>query len=223
MLRIFIGYDPREAAAYHVCVNSIIRHSSVPVSVTPLHLGNLRGVYEEVKTDASNAFGYSRFLVPYLCEFQGQALFVDGDMVFRDDPAKLFEYLTIDCDVAVVKHDYKTKHPVKYFGASNRDYPRKNWSSVVLWNCAKISHRVLTPDYIASKTGEHLHRFAWLEDSRIGEIPLTWNWLCDEYEHNEDAKLYHWTLGVPGITQFEDADHCAAWHDEFDLTMQCEP
>ena len=216
-LRIFIGYDPREAVAYHVCVNSIIRHASVPVSITPLALNTLP-FYNEKHTDASNAFGYSRFLVPYLCGFQGQALFIDGDMVFTDDVAKLFAYLKNDCDVAVCKHDYKTKHKVKYWNQPNRDYERKQWSSVVLWNCGNYPNRVLTPEFVADKTGEFLHRFKWIDDARIGSIPLEWNWLCDEQPHNETAKLYHWTLGIPAISAYEDADHCQIWFDEMHRT-----
>jgi lipopolysaccharide biosynthesis glycosyltransferase len=91
-LRIFIGYDPREAVAFHVCVNSIIRHASLPVSIVPLALNTIAPCYEELHKDGSNQFIYSRFLVPYLCNFRGQALFVDGDMIFQDDVAKLFGF-----------------------------------------------------------------------------------------------------------------------------------
>ena len=217
-LRIFVGYDPREAVAYHVCCNSIIRHASVPVSITPLHLGNLAGIYKETHA-GTNAFIHSRFLVPYLCGFNGPALFVDGDMIFKADVAKLFALLRNDCDVAVVKHDYKTKHLVKYFGQPNSDYPRKNWSSVVLWNCANYPNRVLTPQYIAEKSSEHMHRFAWLDDSRIQALPVEWNWLVDEQPHNDDAKLLHFTIAIPAVTAYEDCDHSVEWWDELHRTV----
>jgi len=217
-LRVFVGFDPREAVAFHVCVHSIIRHASVPVSITPLALNTLAGFYEETH-EGTNAFVHSRFLVPYLCGYKGQALFIDGDMVLMDDVAKLFQYLPNDCDVAVCKHDYKTKHPVKYWGQPNKDYPKKQWSSVVLWNCSYPANEALTPDYVAKASSQHLHRFEWIKDERrIGSIPLEWNWLCDEQPHNETAKLYHWTLGIPAISAYEDADHCQIWFDELHRT-----
>jgi lipopolysaccharide biosynthesis glycosyltransferase len=130
---IFIGYDPREAIAYHVCANSIIRNSSVPVSIIPLALNNFKD-YTETHTDGSNQFIYSRFLVPYLMDFQGQAIFMDGDMIVRGDIAELWALRDLGKDVQVVKHDYKTRMTEKYLGAKNENYPRKIWSSVILWN-----------------------------------------------------------------------------------------
>lgn len=217
-LKIFIGYDKREAVAYHVCANSIIRHASVPVSITPLSLNTLP-FYKERHTDGSNAFIYSRFLVPYLCGFKGQALFLDGDMIVKEDVAKLFALLRNDADVAVVKHDYQTKHPVKYFGQKNEDFPRKNWSSVMLFNCANYPNRVLTPEYVAEKSGSFLHRLSWLDDSRIQGIPLCWNWLSDEYAHNDDANIVHFTLGIPAIPDYEDCDHSIEWFEELHKTV----
>ena len=212
-LRIFVGFDSREAVAFHVCVNSLIRHASRPLSITPLALNTLP--YWESHKDGSNAFIYSRFLVPYLCGWTGWALYLDGDMVVKDDVVKLFERTDPYCDVMVAKHDYKTKHPVKYMGAKNDDYPRKNWSSVILWNCGNYPNRVLTPEYIQAQTGDTLHRFKWLDDKRIGSLPLEWNWLVGEYEHNEQAKLLHYTVGIPAFREYHDCDHAKDWHSEF--------
>ena len=128
---IFIGYDPREAIAYHTCANSIIRHASKPVSIIPLAL-NLFDDYKETHTDGSNHFIYSRFLVPHLMDYIGWAIFMDGDMIVRDDIVKLWELREADKDVMVVKHNYETKMTTKYLGAKNENYPRKNWSSVIL-------------------------------------------------------------------------------------------
>ena len=219
-LRIFVGYDPREAVAFHVCVNSIIRHASVPVSITPLALDTLAGCYSEQHTDASNTFVYSRFLVPYLCGFKGQALFLDGDMIVKDDVAKLFGMIRNEADVAVVKHDYATKFPVKYLGAKNEDYPRKNWSSVVLWNCANFPNRVLTPEFVSGQTGAFLHRFQWLEDWRIQGLPAEWNWLVSEQPHNDDAKLLHFTVATPCFDDYSACDHAEEWHNEFVLSTE---
>jgi lipopolysaccharide biosynthesis glycosyltransferase len=217
---VFVGYDPREAIAYHVCANSIIRHASKPVAIIPLAL-NLFQDYTETHTDGSNQFIYSRFLVPHLMSFTGWAIFVDGDMIVRDDIVKLWELREQDKDVMVVKHDYKTKMAEKYLGAKNENYPRKNWSSVMLWNCANHPNRRLTPEFIEQSTGAELHRFSWIADERIGELPKEWNWLPDEYGENPDAKLLHYTLGTPCFHEFANANQSSYWHQEKLLTEYC--
>jgi lipopolysaccharide biosynthesis glycosyltransferase len=217
---VFVGYDPREAIAYHVCANSIIRHASKPVAIIPLAL-NLFQDYTETHTDGSNQFIYSRFLVPHLMSFTGWAIFVDGDMIVRDDIVKLWELREQDKDVMVVKHDYKTKMAEKYLGAKNENYPRKNWSSVMLWNCANHPNRRLTPEFIEQSTGAELHRFSWIADERIGELPKEWNWLPDEYGENLDAKLLHYTLGTPCFHEFANANQSSYWHQEKLLTEYC--
>ena len=194
--RIFIGYDPREAAAFHVCAQSIIEHSSMPVAIHPLAL-NLLKDYEEGHTDGSNAFIYSRFLVPHLCGFSGHALFLDGDMLVRGDISDLWNLRRLDRGVQVVKHDYKTKYPTKYLGSVNEDYPRKNWSSVVLWNCAYFPNHGLRPEFVMKATGDYLHRFAWLKDEQIGDLPAGWNHLCMESDPDPVAAIYHYTVGTP--------------------------
>ena len=222
MIPIFIGYDPREAIAFHTCANSIIRQASKPVSIIPLAL-NLFEDYTETHTDGSNQFIYSRFLVPHLMHFQGHAIFIDGDMIVRGDIVELWEMRRPDLDVQVVKHDYKTKMTEKYLGAKNENYPRKNWSSVILWNCASFPNRRLTPEFIQRSTGAELHRFTWLEDSRIGELPKEWNWLDVEYDYNPDAKLVHYTLGTPCFHEFANqGDFADEWHRERIFTEYCQ-
>jgi lipopolysaccharide biosynthesis glycosyltransferase len=216
-LDVFIGYDPREAVAYHVCANSIIRNSSVPVNIHPIALSNMRD-YQEEHTDASNQFIYSRFLVPHLMDHKGVALFVDGDMIVRDgvDIAELFALADLTKAVQVVKHDYQTKAKTKYLGAPNESYPRKQWSAVTLWNCGSAIHNKLTPEFVQKATGAELHRFTWVPDDRIGELPIEWNWLVDEFGENPDAKLLHWTLGTPCFNEREyaTAPMSAEWHRE---------
>jgi len=218
---IFIGYDPREAIAYHTCVNSIIRHATKPVSIIPVAL-NLFADYKEIHADGSNHFIYTRFLVPHLMGFSGWALFIDGDMIVRDDITKLWELQNPYMDVMVVQHDYKTKMPVKYLGSKNEDYPRKNWSSVILWNCSSFPNRHLTPEFVQKSTGADLHRFTWLDDSRIGSLPPEWNWLPDEYGANQEAKLLHYTLGTPCFHEFADTPQGNEWHKERLLTEYCQ-
>lgn len=217
---IFIGYDPREAIAFHVCVNSIIRQASRPVAVIPLAL-NLFKDYTETHTDGSNHFIYSRFLVPHLMGYSGHAIFIDGDMIVRGDIVELWEQRSAHHDVQVVKHDYKTRMTEKYLGAKNEDYPRKNWSSVILWNCSSYPNRRLTPEFVEKATGAQLHRFSWIDDNRIGELPPEWNWLPDEYGENFDAKLLHYTLGTPCFHEFATTPQGNEWHRERILTEYC--
>jgi lipopolysaccharide biosynthesis glycosyltransferase len=213
MIPIFIGYDNREAVAYHVCSNSIIRHSTEMVSLNPLSLNLLKG-YEEQHTDGSNHFIYSRFLIPHLMNYQGWAIFIDGDMILRDDISKLWNMRDESKAVMVVKHDYKTRMTEKYLGAKNENYPRKNWSSVILWNCGHEANRTVTPDFVQSATGAQVHRFTWLDDELIGELPIEWNWLPDEFGPNQDAKLLHYTLGTPCFHDFADTPMSEEWHRE---------
>jgi lipopolysaccharide biosynthesis glycosyltransferase len=221
IIPIFIGYDPREAIAYHTCVNSIIRNASRPVSIVPVAL-NLFKDYDETHTDGSNHFIYTRFLVPYLMGFTGSAIFIDGDMIVRGDIAELWDMRNPYMDVQVVKHNYKTRMPTKYLGAKNEDYPRKNWSSVILWNCNSFPNRKLTPEYVQKATGAELHRFSWIDDSRIGELPIEWNWLPDEFGPNANAKLLHYTLGTPCFNEFANTPQNEAWHREHELTLHCQ-
>lgn len=221
MIPIFIGYDPRESIVFHVCANSIIRHASQPVQIIPVAL-NLFKDYTETHKDGSNHFIYTRFLVPYLMDWTGHAIFIDGDMIVRDDITKLWAMKDPSKDVQVVKHDYKTRMPIKYMGSKNEDYPRKNWSSVIIWNCNSFPNRRLTPDYVMNATGKHLHRFEWIDDSRIGELPIEWNWLPDEFGPNENAKLLHYTLGAPCFNEFKDTPMAEEWHIEHSLTTHCQ-
>jgi lipopolysaccharide biosynthesis glycosyltransferase len=220
MINIFIGYDHREAIAYHVCANSIIRHSSKPVSLTPLALKNMQD-YEEKHTDGSNQFIYSRFLVPHLMEYKGWAIFMDGDMLLRDDINKLWALRDDSKAVMVIKHDYKTKMTEKYLGAKNENYPRKNWSSVILWNCGHPANAVVTPEFIQTATGAQVHRFTWLDDNLIGELPIEWNWLPDEFGANQEAKLLHYTLGTPSFHDFATTPMGDEWHRERIYTDYC--
>lgn len=221
MIPIYIGYDPREPVAFHACVSSIIRHTSEPVSITPLYLPMLKG-YTESHTDGSNQFIYSRFLVPRMQDFSGHAIYLDGDMIVNGDIAELWEMRDPYMGVQVVKHDYQTKQTRKYLGNTNENYPRKNWSSVILWNCSFFPNRKLTPEYVQEATGAHLHRFEWLDNDRIGELPKVWNWLVGEYPETDNAKLLHYTLGTPCFSEYEACDNSKEWRQERQILTSCE-
>ena len=214
MIRIFVGYDPKEAIAYHNFCESVIKHCSEPVSFTPLALNTLQD-YKENHKDGSNEFIYSRFLVPHLCGYKGKALFVDGDMLCKADISELFRPM-FDA-VKVVKHNYKTKYPIKYLGNINEDYPRKNWSSVMLFNCSHKDCSKLTPEYVAKASGKELHRFEWTDS--VGDLPIEWNWLANEYDYNPDAKLIHYTIGTPCFKGYHDMDYGKEWMTTFTHTI----
>lgn len=211
MIKLMIGFDQTEAIAFHVFCQSILEKSSSPVQFTPLSLVNLKN-YRESHEDASNQFIYSRFLTPYLSDYSGWAIFADGDMVCNSDISELWALRDSSKAVQVVKHDYRTKQTVKYLGNKNEDYPRKNWSSLILWNCGHPANKVLTPDFVSEKPGSYLHRFSWLSDDLIGELPKEWNWLAIEYPENPAAKIIHYTLGTPCFKEYSNTSMASLWH-----------
>ena len=211
-IKIVVGFDQREAIAYHTFSQSVLEKSSLPVLFLPLSMNTLRG-YKETHNDKSNDFVYSRFLTPYLHNFEGWAIFADGDMVCQSDIKELWDLRDETKALQVVMHDYKTKFNQKYLGNTNENYPRKNWSSLILWNCSHPKHKVLTPDFISSQTGKYLHRFSWLDDEDIGELPIDWNWLAIEYPDNPKAKIIHYTLGTPCFKDYRNTEMAVTWHE----------
>lgn len=193
MIDVFIGFDPREAIAYHVCCQSILEHTKEDIAFHPV-----RGE----RRDGSNDFTYGRFEIPHRMSFRGRAIWLDGDMIVRSDIAELAAMDLSYVGARVVQHDYKTKFPVKYLGAKNEDYPRKNWSSVILWNCGFFPNRRLTPDFVSRSSGSFLHRFSWLSDQQIGALPSQWNRLVLEQDIKPDDKVLHYTIGTPCFPEY---------------------
>lgn len=219
LINIFVGFDQKESIAYHAFVQSLIDSSSIPLSITPLAENNLN-IYNEKHLDGTNKFTYSRFLVPYLMNFKGWAIYFDGDMVCLSDIKDLIKNFDTNKAVSVIKHDYKTKNSVKYFGQKNEDYPRKNWSSVIIWNCEHPKNKILTPDFIESMNGAFLHRFKWLDNVEIGELDKKWNWLAVEYPEIKDANLIHYTLGTPCFEEYKNTSMANYWKKAFNRLME---
>jgi len=211
-INVVVGFDQREAVAYHTFCQSVLERSTLPVQFLPL-AENTLSFYKETHTDGSNRFIYSRFLTPFLMDYQGWALFADGDMICRADIAELWRLRDPSKAVQVVQHDYQTKAQRKYLGNKNENYPRKNWSSVILWNCAHPAHQRLTPEFVMGQTGAFLHRFSWLKDEDIGALAPEWNWLALEYPENPRAHLIHYTLGTPCFKDYADTDMAPLWHE----------
>ena len=215
MLRIFIGYDPRESVAFHVLSHSLLRRSSVPLSVSPLVRGQLQSVYKRARGPTeSTEFSMTRFLVPYLSHYTGWSLYMDCDMLCRTDIAALAAEIERQPDKAVLvcKHDYVPKSERKFFDQVQTKYARKNWSSLMLFNNELC--RALTPDYVSTASGLELHRFAWTGDRLIGGLEREWNWLVGEYPHNAGARIVHFTLGGPYFPEYRACDYADEWFAE---------
>jgi len=225
MIKVFIGYDPRETVAYNVLCHSINVRASEPVSITPLKLDQLHGLmWRDRHNLQSSDFSFSRFLVPHLAEHQGWALFMDCDMLVLDDLANLWSLRDDKYAVQVVKHDHNPSEETKFLNEPQTKYEKKNWSSVMLLNCAKCS--ALTPDYVNTASGLELHRFHWLEgEELIGEIPHRWNHLVDydpELPQSEISNL-HYTTGGPYFDDFADCGYADLWNRERDRMLFAGP
>lgn len=221
MIRIFIGYDPREAAAFNVLSHSIHVRASEPVLIAPLMLSQLKKqLWRERHPLQSTDFSFSRFLVPLLSGFEGWSLFCDSDMLMIDDIANLWSLRDDRFAVQVVKHDHKPADTVKFLDQPQRPYEKKNWSSVILFNNARC--QALTADYVNTATGLELHQFKWLgDDSLIGELPHRWNHLVD-YDPAlppEQVSLLHYTEGGPYFEAYRNCGYAGLWFAERDRML----
>ena len=215
-IRLYVGYDAREAIGFHTFVESVVRYASVPVSIVPIGGSLFKEFDFKRREDESTDFARIRFLIPWLEKWVGWAIFVDGsDMLMRADIAELWALRNQYLSVQVVQHDYQTKHPRKFVGTAmecdNRDYPRKNWSSVQLINCSHYDWRGMTPERVGQISGEDLHGFRFLRPERIGALPSAWNWLVDEYGENREAKVLHYTAGIPAFPHYANAPMADEW------------
>ncbi len=225
-LRIFIGYDLRETVAYHVLAHSIIRRASRPVAIIPVARQHLGLIHDRLRGPLdSTDFSITRFLVPYLSGYEGVSIFMDCDMLCRVDITDLPEQAagivpgmwhllsSPSESVWVVQHDYTPKDTTKFMGQPQTAYPRKNWSSMIVFD--NVYCTTLTPDYVNTASGLDLHRFAWLQDDQIGSLSRDWNHLVGEYEPNANAKIIHWTNGGPWFKQTVDAEYADEWFAEY--------
>lgn len=204
MINLFCGFDRREEIGFHVFVHSVLKNSTAPVSIIPLSSMGL--------PQGSNAFTQSRFLVPALMGFAGHAIFADAsDMLALGDISELDAMFDPQFAIQVVKHaPYKSRHKTKYRGTAmecpNMNYPRKNWASVCIFNCGHPAWQSLEVSRF------DLLEFGFLNESLIGELPPQWNRLVDEGQPGDDAKVLHWTAGVPAFECYRDAPFADAWH-----------
>lgn len=228
-MKVFIGYEPREKDGYSVTLDSIMGHNET-AECHPVDLLDCRrkGLYSRptVTKDGqlfdviSNApmateFAISRFLVQWLPANSGQqwALFMDCDMLVRCDLDELLELAEDKYAVMCVKHDIDHGTGQKMDGCEQTSYPRKNWSSVLLWNLAHPANRRLTLDWTNALPGRKLHQLCWLRDDEIGNLDPEWNHLVGLCPENPDAKIVHFTRGLPSMPGYENCEHSDEWRD----------
>lgn len=221
-IRVFLGHDRRVPIVSQVAVHSIDRRASVPVSTTKLNIASLQKsglMTRALQGNQSTEFSFSRFLAPFMANYEGWVIFMDNDVILQADIAELWALRDDKYAVMCVKHDHNPTEDVKFLGQEQTKYEKKNWSSVMLFNTAKC--RALTPDYVNSATGLDLHRFHWLEgDHLIGEIPAEWNFLVD-YSAGDpaDQKLLHYTDGGPYYEAYLNCQAADRWIAERDDMM----
>jgi hypothetical protein len=221
--RVFIGFDEREREAAFVANHSLVTTSGIAPEWLICEALRDRGLlyrlmdkrdskfYDMVSNKpASTEFAISRFLVPILCQ-SGWALFTDCDVVFYDDVHKLLDLADPHYAVQVVKHQYVPTSDTKMDSQPQLRYARKNWSSVMLFNCEHPANRRLSLNDVNQRAGLYLHTFGWLHDSEIGELPPGWNWLVGEQLKPAHVALAHFTLGVPTMPGHENDDHAGMW------------
>lgn len=214
MIPVFIGFDEREAVAFSVLACSIHRRASQAVSTTPIMLSQLQGVLTRERHPLqSTDFSFSRFLAPYLSAHAGWSIFMDCDMLMRDDIAKLWALRDERYAVMVVKHVHVPRETEKFLGMPQSKYEKKNWSSVMLFNNARCA--ALTPDYVNAASGLDLHQFKWLaSDEAIGSLPARWNHLVGYDAPRQDAALVHFTLGGPYFANYARCEYADEWRSE---------
>ena len=215
MIRVFIGYDSRECVAMHVLSHSIHKRASKPVSIVPIMLTQLKGIFDRDRHPLqSTDFSFSRFLTPYLCDYQGSAIFMDCDMLVLEDINNLWEMRDDRFAVQVVKHNHVPEENRKFLDQPQTKYEKKNWSSVIIFNNPKC--RALSPAFVNNASGLELHQFKWLHsDSEIGEIPERWNHLVDYNPKIDNPANLHFTQGGPYFTEYRDCSYADIWRTEF--------
>jgi len=220
-LFFFIGYDSKEDIAYRVCKYSLQKRSSIKLNIFSLKIDELiaKKLYSRsIDPLASTQFTYSRFLVPALMNYKGWAIFCDCDFIFLEDISKITQSLDSSKAIYCVQHDYTPTEKHKMDGKLQTLYPRKNWSSFIVYNCEHPSNKQLTPKLVNSQTGAFLHQFKWLKNNEIGSLDVRWNWLegwTSNYNSNTPYAV-HYTRGGPWFAEWQDVEFAGEWLKERD-------
>lgn len=197
LMRIYIGYDEKLKEQYNMCEYSIRKHCK-DVEIIKLDKNDLiaRGLYTRINNimDATD-FSMTRFFVPYLNDFEGVALYIDSDFIMTRSVKEIFDSFDKTNAIALVKHNYVSKFDEKANGKVNLRYPRKNWSSLMMFNCGHPSNKILNLEYLNNTDSTMLHSISWLPYPEVGEFPQDYNFLVGEYE--KIPLGLHYTIGEP--------------------------
>ena len=214
-INVFVGFDSKEPIATYVCIDSIMKHTNSELNFTILNLNNLKHIFNRKPSNKqSTEFAFSRFLVPYLSNYEGLSIFCDSDFLFLEDIQNLINDIDLSKAVSVVKHDYTPSTNKKFLNQEQTVYPRKNWSSIMVFNNELC--KTLTPEIVNHESGLYLHRFKWLKDESIGELDVRWNHLVDEYENVDTACIgaLHYTIGGPYFKEYANCSYSEVWFDQ---------
>jgi hypothetical protein len=222
--RVFIGWDRTEPEAYDVARFSLSRRASIPLEIVPIKVEEMRarGLYWRNDDPlAATEFTYTRFLTPLLAEYSGHALFCDCDFLWLADIAELLAQVDESKAVSCVKHDYRPPETHKMVGAVQTLYPRKNWSSLMLFNCGHPSVRKLSVSTVSTEKPAWLHRMLWAADDEIGDLPPEWNWLegWNPRPASGTPKAVHFTRGGPWFDNWQHTQYAELWLAERDLML----
>lgn len=237
-LSLWIGFDPREAAAFAVAKSSIRKFDRhIPINGLVLSSLQARGLYYRPterrlgrlfdvisQHEMATEFAISRFLVPALVKKRdagfytthGWALFMDCDMLVRTNLNKLQEQLDDDKAVMCVKHNYQPANSTKMDGQIQSLYARKNWSSVLAFNVDHPSNKALSVEMVNTLPGRDLHRLCWLDDDEIGGLDQSWNWLVGHSDPEVVPDIVHFTDGIPTMEGYRNAPYADEWMAELE-------
>jgi len=224
--KVFVGYDSREDIAWQVCRHSLRRHhAGDSLDIIPIRQPIVRelGLYTRpFDASASTEFSLTRFLTPYLAAQGGWVVFCDCDFLFTSDIRQVFDSLDPQKAVYVVQHDYTPSLQVKMDGKRQTIYPRKNWSSFMLFNCDHPDVKALTPAVVNSAPPAFLHRFEWVrDDADIGALEWDWNYLVGEYPRpDKTPRVIHYTNGGPWFKEWQGVHYGDLWLQERDLYLR---
>jgi len=224
-LKVYVGYDAREDEAWEVCRHSIqIRSPSTQVCAIRQNQVRDLGLYNRAEdSNASTDFSLTRFLAPYLAAHDGWTIFADCDFVFTADITNCLDGLDAQKAVHVVKHIYEPHYQNKMDGKPQHAYPRKNWSSFMIFNGSHPTTKRLTPEYVNNASPADLHRFAWTNDeAEIGSLDVKWNFLVGEYpKPSQLPYAIHFTNGGPWFSEWQNVDYADIWKSERDSYKAC--
>lgn len=207
-VKLFIGHDKKQSSVCDACRLSVQDHSSIAIETIHLSSVQSNGLFWREQAVGSTEFAFTRFLTPYLKGFYGYAIFCDSDFIWNCDPAELLDVIDPTKAVSVVKHNIQQDQikPFKMDGQKQSWYPRKNWSSLMVFNCDHAFTKRLTPQVVSESPAGYLHEFKWCDDQYIGSIPHTYNYLVGYYNDIQDPKAVHFTDGGPWHEGYENVE-----------------